>query len=197
MSCKELRLSLLGRSSQAQSLHHISVEIHRVLDTTAHAHKVIENTGSLALFLGNTSVGHAGGNLAQTLNTSQALGEGEDLRELAEIVRSLLATLDTEAEHTTTHAITVLLEGNSTVGVGINAGVVDGDDVGRRLKGLGDNSGVLGRLTGAQVQGLETAVSEPAVECGGDSADGVLEEAEALLEGLGAEGSHTHQDVLV
>jgi cystathionine beta-lyase/cystathionine gamma-synthase len=34
------------------------------------------------------------------------------------------------------------------------------------------------------VQGLQTAVSEPAVECRGDSADGVLEEAEALLEAL-------------
>lgn len=192
----ELCLSLLGHSSQAESPHDISVKVHRVLNTTAHAHKVIEDTGGLALFLGDASVGHAGGHLTQTLNTSETLGEGENLSELAEIVCSLLTTLNTEAEHTTTHTITVLLEGNSTVGVGVNAGVVDGNDVRRGLKGLSDDSSVLGGLARAQVQGLQTAVSEPAVECRGDGTDGVLEEAKALLEGLGAESSHAHQDIL-
>jgi cystathionine gamma-lyase len=41
--------------------------------------------------------------------------------------------LNTEAEHTTTHTVTVLLEGNSAVGVGVNAGVVDGDALKERL----------------------------------------------------------------
>lgn len=193
---QKLRLSLLSHSSQAERLHHISVQIHGVLDTTAHADKVIEDTGGLALFLGDTSMGHAGRHLTQTLNTSKTLGEGEDLSVLAEIVSSLLAALNAEAEHTTAHTLTVLLEGNSAVGVGVNAGVVDGDDVGRGFKGIGNDSGVLGRLAGAKVQGLQTAVSEPAVECGGDGADGVLKEAEALLEGLGIEGSNAHQDIL-
>lgn len=187
----------LLRSSNGglQSLQHISVQILGILDTTAHANKIVVDTSNLTLFLRDTSVGHARGNLTQTLNTTQTLGQSEDLGVLAEKVSSLLATLDTEAEHTTAHAITVLLDGNGTLGVRVDSGVVNGDNVGRSFESLGDDGGILGSLACAQVQGLETTVSEPAVEGRGDGSDGVLEEGQALLQGLGAESGNTHADI--
>jgi hypothetical protein len=184
-------------NGQLQGLEHISSQVLGILDTTADADKVIEDTGSLALVLGNTSVGHAGGNLAEGLNTTKRLSKCEDLGILAEVMRSSLATLDTEAQHTTTHTIAVLLEGNLAVGVGVDTGVVDGDNVRRSLKGESHGGGIGGSLASAQVQGLQTTVSEPAVEGGGDGADGILEERETLLESFGVESGDTHADVRV
>jgi cystathionine beta-lyase/cystathionine gamma-synthase len=131
--CKHTKVFTLAESlGGVESLceHHISVQIHRVLNTTAHADKVIKDSGGLALFLGDTSDGMGGGmlsfrikggqqaahdfckhtkvftlaDLAQTLNTSQTLGEGEYLSVLAEIVSSLLSTLNTEVPSSMTHA---------------------------------------------------------------------------------------------
>lgn len=41
--------------------------------------------------------------------------------------------------------------------------------------------GVVGGFAGAEMEGFEAAVGEPGVECGGDGADCVLEECEALF----------------
>lgn len=41
---------------------------------------------------------------------------------------------------------------------------------------MGDGGGVDGGFASAEVEGLETAVGEPAIEGGGDGADGVLKE---------------------
>lgn len=140
-------------------------------------------------------MGHARGDLAKRLDTTQRLSQREDLGVLAEVVRGSLATLDTEAQHTTAHAVAVLLERDLAVRVGVDSGVVDGDNVGGGLEGESHGGGIGGRLTGAQVQGLQTTVGEPAVEGGGDGADGVLEEGETLLEGVGVESGDTHADV--
>jgi cystathionine gamma-lyase len=48
---------------------------------------IIKDSGGLALFLGDTSMGHAGGHLAQTLNTSQTLGDSVDLH--ADVMQAL------------------------------------------------------------------------------------------------------------
>lgn len=191
----QLQLSLGTSNGQFKCLQHISVKVLGVLNTTADADKVIVNTGGLTLLPRDTSVGHAGGNLAETLDTTQTLSQGEDLSVLAEAVGSLLAALDAEAEHTAAHAVAVLLEGNSALRVGVKTGVVDGDNVGRRLEGLGHNGGVLSGLTSTQVQGLQTTVSEPAVEGRGNGTNGVLEESEALLQGLRVESGDTHQHI--
>jgi len=58
---------------------------------------------------------------------------------------------------------------------------------------------ILGRFAGAQVQRLEPAVGEPAVECAGHGADGVLQERQ-LVEQFGRverRGSHDHVRVPV
>lgn len=190
-------LDLSSSHGLLKSLKSIGQEVLGVLNTAGHTDKVIEDTSSLALVLGDTGVGHAGRHLAKRLDTTQTLGQGEDLGVFAEEVSGFLAALDTEAQHTTTHAVAVLLDGNGTVGVRVNAGVVDGDDIGGSLEGLGDGGGVGSGLARTQVEGLETTVGEPAVEGGGDGADSVLEEREALLQAIGVEGSDTHQDILI
>ena len=80
--------------------------------------------------------------------------------------------------------------------VGLEAGVVDGDDVRGGGEGAGEEGGVGGGLAGAQVQGFETAVGEEAVEGGGHGADGVLQEGEAGVQRRGVEGGDAHEDVL-
>lgn len=80
--------------------------------------------------------------------------------------------------------------------VGVDAGVVDGNDVLGGLEGLGDGCSVLGGFAGTEVQGLQTAVSEPAVEGRGNGTNGVLQESETFLQGLGVEGSNAHENIL-
>lgn len=142
-------------------------------------------------------MGHAAGDLAQALDAAQGLGEGEDLCDLAEALGGSVAAADAEGQHAAAHAFAVLLEGDVAVGVGVKAGVVDGDDVGRGLEGVGDGGCVLAGLAGTQVQGLEAAVGEPRVKGRGHGADGVLEEAQAGLEVVAVEGGDAHDDVAV
>jgi hypothetical protein len=47
------------------------------------------------------------------------------------------------------------------------------------------------------MQGLDTTVSEPAVKGTRDGTDGVLKEAEALLEVVAVEGCDTHENIAV
>lgn len=142
-------------------------------------------------------MGHAARKLNQTLNTTQALGQGEDLGELAETLGSGVAAADAERQHSTAHAVAVLLEGNLTVRVRVKAGVVDGNDVGGSLERLSNGGGIAGCLTGTQMQGLQTTVSQPRVECRGDSTNCVLQETQAGLEVIAVESSDTHDNIAV
>lgn len=108
-----------------------------------------------------------------------------------------MATTDAEGEHTATHTVAVLLEGDVSVGVGVQAGVVDGNDMRRSLEGVTDGGSVVGRLASAQVQSLQTTVGEPRVEGGGNGANGVLKEAKALLELVAVESGDAHDNVAV
>lgn len=186
---------LRSAHGQLQGLQDIVFEILGLLNAAAHPHEIVKDTSDFALIFGDAGVRHAGRNLAETLDAAQTLGQREDLGMLAEEVCCGLATLNAEAEHTAAHTIAVLLNGDLPVGVGVQAGVVDRDDVWRRLEGLSDNSGVLGSFAGAQVKGLETAVSQPAVECRRNGANGVLQECKALAQSLRVEGGDTHQDI--
>ena len=140
---------------------------------------------------------HRTRDLDQTLDPTQALCKRVDLGRLAEPARSLLAARDAEAQHAAAHGVAVLLLRDGVLRVRREAGVVYEEDVGGSGEGSGDGGGVLGGLAGAQVQGLHAAVGEPAVEGGGDGADGVLEEGEALVELWGVEGGGAHDDVRV
>lgn len=188
---------LATRRRNLQRIHHISLEINLILDTAADTHKVIIHTSSLALIAGNTSVRHSARHLNKRLNTTQRLSKREDLGLLAEALSSLVSTLDAERKHTAAHAVAVLLQRDVVLLVALEAGVVDADDMLRLLESVGDGARVLGCLAGAQVQRLQAAVGEPAVEGRGHGADGVLQEAEALVELGGVVGAGAHDDVRV
>lgn len=188
---------LSARNSLLNSLLDIRDQISRILNTAGDSDKVVEDAGDLSLLLGNTSVGHGAGNFDQALDTTERLGEGEDLSVLTEALSGFLAALDAEAEHAAAEAVAVLLESDLALLVRVRAGVVDEEDIGVGLQGGADGSGVLGSFAGAQVESLDTAVGEPAVEGRGDGANGVLQEAEALEESGRVEGSDTHADVTV
>lgn len=142
-------------------LEHVILQVLCVFHSAADPHKVIKNTDGLPLIARNTSVGHAAGQLDERLDTAQRLSEGEDLCELAEALGSGVATLDAEGQHTTTHAVAVLLAGDVPVRVRVKTRVVDGDDVRRSLKRGGYCGGVVSGLASAEVQSLETTVGEP------------------------------------
>lgn len=176
-------------------LEHVILEILCIFHPAANPHKIIENTDCLSLIARDTSVGHAAGQLDERLDTAERLGKSEDLRELAETLGSGVATLDAEREHAATHAVPVLLAGDVPVWVRVEAGVVDGDNVGRSLQSGCYGSGIVSGLASTKVQGLEATVGEPGVESRRDCANGVLEEGETLVNLVGVERRDTHNDI--
>ena len=48
-------------------------------------------------------------------------------------------------------------------------------------EGFGDKEGIVGRFSGAEVEGFEATVGEPAVKGRGNSADCVLQKCEAFF----------------
>jgi hypothetical protein len=144
-----------------KSLENIVLEILGIFDTAAQAYKVVKDTHSLSLVSGYAGVGHAARQLDEGLDSPQRLGEGEDLGDLAETLGGSVATSDTEREHTSAHAVTVLLEGNGSVRVGVEAGVVDGDDMGGGFEGVANSSSIMGSLASTEVKSLETTMGKP------------------------------------
>lgn len=190
-------VSLGGGGGMLEGLEDIIGKILSILDTAADADKVVEDTNSLTLIPRNTGVSHAAGNLDQTLNSTETLGECEDLGHLAEALSSGVAALDAEREHTAAEAVTVLLLGDVPVRVGVKAGVVDSNNQRRGLESSSHGIGVAAGLTSSQVQSLETTVSKPRVKGRRNSANGVLEEAETGLELVAVEGSNAHDYITV
>ena len=180
-----------------ERLHDVGDEICLVLDAAGDAHEVVEDTHCLALLAGDAAVGHGAGDFDERLDATQGLGEGEDLCFLAEALGGRVPAVDAEGEHAAAHAVAVLLKRHGALRVGIQARVVDEEDVGRCLERGGDARGVLGGLAGAQVQCLKPTVGEPAVEGRGDGADGVLQEGQLLEELGGVEGGGAHDHVRV
>jgi hypothetical protein len=190
-------VSLGGGGGTLEGLEDVVGEILSVLNTAADANKVVEDTNSLTLISRNTGVSHAAGNLDQTLDSTETLGESEDLGHLAEALSSGVAALDAEREHTTTKAVAVLLLSDVSVRVGVKARVVDSNDQRRGLESSSHGIGVAAGLTSSQMQSLETTVSKPRVKGRRNSANGVLEEAETGLELVAVESSNTHDYIAV
>ena len=90
----------------------------------------------------------------------------------------------------------MLLDGNSSVSVALQARVIDSNDVWRGLKGLGNRSRVQSGFAGTEVERFQATVSKPAIERGGNSANGILQEGESFLDRLTVEGRCTHEDIL-
>lgn len=179
-----------------EGLEDIGLEVLAVFDSAAETDQVVEDTGDLTLFLGDAGVGHGAGDLDERLDTAEGLGKDEELGGLAEAFGGFAASLDAEAEHATAHSVAVLLEGDLAVWVGVDAGVVDSLDVRGGLEGTGNQGCVCGGLSGTEMEGLETAVGQPAVKGRGDGTNGVLEEGQSGLDLVGVESGNTHEDVL-
>lgn len=141
-------------------------------------------------------MGHAAGDLDQALDAAEALGEGEDGGALAEALGGGGAPPDAEAEHAAPHAVAMLSPGDGALRVRRQPRVVDGNDVRGGGQRGGHEGGVMRGFARAQVQRFEPPVREPAVEGGGNGADGVLEEGETRVEGRGVERCGAHEDIL-
>ena len=116
----------LGRDDGLfQGLQHVGKQIGFVLDAAADTHEVVKDTGGLALLFGDAAVGHGAGHFDERLDTAETLGEREDAGRLAEALGCLVAAADAEREHPPAHAVAVLLQGDSALGVRGQAGVVD------------------------------------------------------------------------
>jgi hypothetical protein len=76
--------------------------------------------------------------------------------------------------------------------MGFETRIVHGYDVRGGFEGVADDGCVARGFAGAEMEGLEAAVGEPAVKGGGDGADGVLKECEAGFEVVGVEGCDAH-----
>ena len=138
---------------------------------------------------------HCTRHLDQALYTTQTLRQREDLGRLAEPLRRLVPALDAEGQHASAHAVTVLLQRDGALRMRVQAGVVHADNVGAGFESGSDACCVLASFAGAQVQCLQPAVGQPAVECGGHGADGVLQERKTVVEFGGVEGCGAHDDV--
>ncbi len=182
-------------NSTLQSLENIGLKVLSILNTAGDADKVVVDTNGLTVSLWDTGVCHGSWNLNKRLNTSQRLSKSENLGLLAEALSGGSSALDAEREHTTTHSVAVLPQGNGAVWVRVSSWVVDGNDMWGLLESGGNGGGVGVGLAGAEVEGLETTVGQPGVECGWDGTDGVLKESEAGLHVLRVEGADAHDNV--
>lgn len=187
----------LGPHGLFNSLKHVILEVRCVFHSAADSHKIVKNANCFPLVARNTSVGHAAGQLDKGLDAAERLSECEDFSQLAEALGSGVTTLDAEGEHTAAHALAVLLAGDVSVRVRVEAGVVDRNDMGRGLESSGYGCSITRSLAGTEVQGLEATVSKPGVEGGGDGSDSILEEGETLVDLVRVERGNTHHDVRV
>jgi hypothetical protein len=169
-------LNLGAHDCFLKRLQDVCLEISSVFNSAAEADEIIKDTSGLPLVFGDTSMSHATGDLAKTLNSTQTLCEDEDAGILAESLGSFLAALDPEAQHTATHTVSVLFDGDLSVWVGLDAGVVDLGDVGRSLESESYSCSVGRCLSCTEMKGLQATVGEPAVKGRWDGPDGVLKE---------------------
>ena len=188
-------VNLASNNRLLQCSNDVSHEIRLIFHTTADTNEIVKYTGGFALLLWNTTVRHSTGDFNEGLDTTERLCKRKDLGSLAEALSSGMPALDAERQHTTAHTVAVLLECDGVLRVRLEARVVDRDDMLRSLEGFSDARRVLRCFAGAQVESLEAAVGEPAVEGRGDGANGILEEGKALVELLGVEGCGPHDHV--
>jgi len=176
-------------------MENISDEVLAVFDTTAQPDQIIKDTGSFSLFPWDTSVSHAAGNLTQALYTSKRFGKSKNVSLLTESLSGFGTTLDSEADHTATHTVSVLFDSNVSLRVGVEARIVDGNYLRRRFQGSSDGGGILSCGPGTKMESLQASVCKPAVKGGRNCADGVLEEEETRVDDIIVEGGNTHDNI--
>lgn len=172
----------------------IGNQVLSVLNTDGKTNQVLGDSKSGTVLGRDGSVGHGGGQLAEGLDTSEGLGQGEELDVAQESVGSGKVALDPERDHASEALLLAL--GKIVLGVRGQTGVDDVLDTGGSLKCLGNGLGRGGMLAHAQVEGLQTTVGEEAVESGGDSSDRVLQESQLCVDLLVRGNSNTHHNTI-
>lgn len=143
--------SRLATSHFLKRIKHISDQILAIFNATGGPHQIVKHTRQLPLFLGDARMRHAARHLDETLDTTQRLGQSEEFRFLAKVFRRFLSASYAEREHAATHSIAVLFEGQMTLSVTVEAGIVDSENMGGCDQSRRDESGVAGRLSGTQM----------------------------------------------
>lgn len=178
-----------------QSLLQVGDQVVRVLDADGQADEGVGQADLQAVLHRHAGVGHDGGGAGQGLHSAQGHRQAEHLELGQELAGGLQASLDEDGHHGTGAVGLGLSEG--LLGVGGEAGVVDLVDHGVLLQELGDSLGVAYGSVHADVQGLETAQGEVAVEGRGHGASQVLQGAQLGVQcvGVGEHGAHEHVGV--
>lgn len=183
---------LLTSDNHLNSPQHIPNKITPILDSTTNPNQIIPHPGLFPLLPRNPSMRHTSRDLNQTLHAPQTLRQRENPRRLAKPLRGLLPPDDPKTEHPPTHPLPVLLPRHRALRMRLQTGIIHAQNVGAGDQRLGDHGAVPGRFPSAQMQGLEAAVREPAVEGRGHSTDRVLQERQPRVELWVVEGCYPH-----
>jgi hypothetical protein len=115
----------------------------------------------------------------ERLDSTQALGEGEDTESPDKGVDIVSCALERERDHTAEAAHLAL--GKRVVGVALEAGIVDVAHAGMALEELGDALRVLAVLAHADRQRFDTTYGQPGIEWARNTTRGVLIELEVAI----------------
>jgi hypothetical protein len=168
----------LPRRSLFQGLREIGKEVAEVFDADGESYEGVVDAEFGAARGGNTGVGHEAGVFDEAFDAAEGFGKGEEAAAFEEASGAGETTLKNGGDHAT--AGRHLPAGEFVLGVGREAGVEDALDVGAGFEEAGDFRSVVAGAFHAEGEGFDAAVGEEAVEGGGDGADGVLEEGEAV-----------------
>ena len=186
-------LAVLDVACCPQGLVEVTDQIVRVLEADGDPDEVLGDPEGHSLFLLDGGVRHKVRQLGQRLVAAKGLGQGDQLQAGEELPRLGELSLQVEGDHA---GVPVLLALDQLVlRVGREAGVADRFDGGVGLEELADGERVALVLLHADLERLEGAVDEVAVEGRGHGADGVLQEADAVGEGVVVEGHGAHDHV--
>ena len=118
--------------------------------------------------------------LDQALDTAQTLAERDQLAALKEAYGAGQIGGEIEGDHAAEAAHLAL--GEFVLRMGFQAGVAHLPNLGMSLQPAGEFQGVLAMAAHSQIERLDAAQDEEAVERSGNRADGVVQEGESLAQ---------------
>lgn len=173
MEMTRLGLTELLRDRDLQGLQDILGEVITILNADTETDEGVRDAKGSTILGTDTAVGHEGRKFGEGLDTTQTLGESEELDGLEELDRLGQRATDTEGDHATKAGL--LTGGQGMLRMRGEARVDNlGNKGGEGLEEGSDLGSVLGVALHAEVESLKATAGEEAVKGRGDSADGVL-----------------------
>lgn len=141
-------------------------QIINVLASNGDSNKVVVDSEFLSLFSWDGSVGHQSWVFDQRFDTSQTLGQGEDLEALQESLGLVNVTLHVHGDHTSTSVSwsSRLLLGNFVLWMRFKTWIDNLGDLRVLLKESSASKSVLRCSSDSEFEGLGSSKGEPAVE---------------------------------